>query len=455
MTRLKLMVFSLLLPTFCFAQEKSFFKEDQMNQWGTKSLLGCQTIENEYTVLYSTDSSYIAYYDSLGNLKHTISATNLNNYKIISSGNVFCERYNSKGTNLFFDSKGNLLWDRDSNYYFTNLTELKPSILIAQSLVYWKDSTGKSNEVKGICRLDEKGDTTWDVKHEEILNHFSFSTGFHYLEDAVLLDSIIYALWSDVFHQNSSIVKLTLNGKLLSKKEFIGKRFKQLDLFKNQIILCSHNETHDTSWIGKIDTALNFTQLYSNGETILWFDDMKVIHDSIYFMESKLRDDTGRQELLNINLKGNILSRREFIVVNDHLLFKNFDKGLDGGVFFSGTLASGAESNFKKRVIAKMSSDGRFDDNQYGVVFLGRNYVNHINNLKIDIFPNPTSTFANFSLKETHLNFKIFGPNGQVLESGEFEESIQIDVSHFESGVYFVQFQGVGIEQIQSFIVQR
>ena len=70
----------------------------------------------------------------------------------------------------------------------------------------------------------------------------------------------------------------------------------------------------------------------------------------------------------------------------------------------------------------------------------------------LNIFPNPANDFINiYSLEESfkELEYSIFDFTGQKLQSGFFQNKIEIDISNFPKGVYVISVDGENLKIVK------
>lgn len=71
--------------------------------------------------------------------------------------------------------------------------------------------------------------------------------------------------------------------------------------------------------------------------------------------------------------------------------------------------------------------------------------LNDINTEPLKIFPNPAQSYVKLDLGDRHIkdNLIIYNAQGQkVYESRISKKLIQLDVSNYSAGMYFIQLQG-------------
>lgn len=105
------------------------------------------------------------------------------------------------------------------------------------------------------------------------------------------------------------------------------------------------------------------------------------------------------------------------------------------GGFFIGTLF------FNTPGIAPITSAGESDFfvAKLGAYACGTNSTEKFNNIKVNVYPNPTNDIVNIETDETLLDYVVYDMNGREIQNGMFGSSNQINLQNATNGVYFVK----------------
>lgn len=74
-----------------------------------------------------------------------------------------------------------------------------------------------------------------------------------------------------------------------------------------------------------------------------------------------------------------------------------------------------------------------------GAYVCGTNSTAKFNNIKVNVYPNPTNDIINIETDETLLNYVVYDMNGREIQSGMFGSSNQLNLQNATNGVYFVK----------------
>ena len=74
-----------------------------------------------------------------------------------------------------------------------------------------------------------------------------------------------------------------------------------------------------------------------------------------------------------------------------------------------------------------------------GAYACGTNSTEKFNNIKVNVYPNPTNDIINIETDETLLNYVIYDMNGREIQNGMFGSSNQLNLQNATNGVYFVK----------------
>jgi len=91
--------------------------------------------------------------------------------------------------------------------------------------------------------------------------------------------------------------------------------------------------------------------------------------------------------------------------------------------------------------IAPLNSAGESDFfvAKLGAYACGTNSNEKFNNIKVNVYPNPTNDIINIETDETLLNYVVYDMNGREIQSGMFGSSNQLNLQNATNGVYFVK----------------
>jgi uncharacterized delta-60 repeat protein len=79
--------------------------------------------------------------------------------------------------------------------------------------------------------------------------------------------------------------------------------------------------------------------------------------------------------------------------------------------------------------------------------------LNEINNSTISVYPNPTTSFLNFSIPNIQsTNYQIFDISGRIVLSSSIHNQEAIDVSGLLSGLYLIQLKSDGFNRQMRFV---
>ena len=100
------------------------------------------------------------------------------------------------------------------------------------------------------------------------------------------------------------------------------------------------------------------------------------------------------------------------------------------GALFSNTsgitpITSAGESDF---FVAKL-----------GAYACGTNSTAKFNNIKVNVYPNPTNDIINIETDETLLNYVVYDMNGREIQNGMFGSSNQLNLQNATTGTYFIK----------------
>lgn len=74
-----------------------------------------------------------------------------------------------------------------------------------------------------------------------------------------------------------------------------------------------------------------------------------------------------------------------------------------------------------------------------GAYACGTNSTEKFNNIKVNVYPNPTNDIINIETDETLLNYVVYDMNGREIQNGMFGSSNQLNLQNATNGVYFVK----------------
>src|SRR5690606_3125652 len=74
-----------------------------------------------------------------------------------------------------------------------------------------------------------------------------------------------------------------------------------------------------------------------------------------------------------------------------------------------------------------------------GAYACGTNSTTKFNNIKVNVYPNPTNDIINIETDETLLNYVVYDMNGREIQKGMFGSSNQLNLQNATNGVYFVK----------------
>ena len=105
------------------------------------------------------------------------------------------------------------------------------------------------------------------------------------------------------------------------------------------------------------------------------------------------------------------------------------------GGFFIGTLFSNTTG------VTPITSAGESDFfvAKLGAYACGTNSTEKFNNLKVNVYPNPTTDKITIETDETLLNYIVYDMNGREIQNGMFGSSNQLNLQNAANGVYFVK----------------
>ena len=105
------------------------------------------------------------------------------------------------------------------------------------------------------------------------------------------------------------------------------------------------------------------------------------------------------------------------------------------GGHFKGTLFSNTPG------ITPITSAGESDFfvAKLGAYACGTNSTAKFNNIKVNVYPNPTNDIINIETDETLLNYVVYDMNGREIQSGMFGSSNQLNLQNVTNGVYFIK----------------
>jgi len=91
--------------------------------------------------------------------------------------------------------------------------------------------------------------------------------------------------------------------------------------------------------------------------------------------------------------------------------------------------------------IAPLNSAGESDFfvAKLGAYACGTNSTEKFNNIKVNVYPNPTNDIINIETDETLLNYVVYDMNGREIQNGIFGSSNQLNLQNATNGVYFVK----------------
>jgi hypothetical protein len=107
-----------------------------------------------------------------------------------------------------------------------------------------------------------------------------------------------------------------------------------------------------------------------------------------------------------------------------------------------------------------MVSDGEFDaTDKFSITVEGGTNIVSFNAPAINIYPNPATNYLNLELKNMNVNdvkIKVFNVVGtQIFESAEVNESMKINLSGVEEGLYYILAEGQGYSITRKFTIVK
>lgn len=74
-----------------------------------------------------------------------------------------------------------------------------------------------------------------------------------------------------------------------------------------------------------------------------------------------------------------------------------------------------------------------------GAYACGTNSTEKFNNIKVNVYPNPTNDIINIETDETLLNYVVYDMNGREIQNGMFGSSNQLNLHGATAGTYFIK----------------
>ena len=425
-----------------------------------------QTLDNGYIITGSTSSMgvgntdmYLLKLDSMGQIKFQSTFGNANNdigksvIQLIDSSYVIVGYTNSigfGGYDIFLvkaDKYGALVWQKTiggTDWDFANsLQQTSDGGFIIAGSTY---SYGHGNEDGYVVKTDANGNITWSKTYGGA-NDDEFKSVIQTADGGYALCGYTKS-YGDI-NGDAWVFKLLTNGdSAWSKiyggvKEDFGNAIRQL---QNLDIIIAGG-TRSTSTSGNSET--NFTTLnVANGNQTHAYTDLSSV-DEYY---------NGIEQGINGFIVG---------CGSTHSTLYSYDGVVDiytpSYGYFNAYSAGGSSADelfsIKKTkdkgyaVVGKTNSYGAILDDiffikmdsvgNYGTSITSLKNI-ELNNLELNIFPNPSTESININLStELDINksyFKIMAVNGnEVLSSNIYNHHSKVDISNLPSGLYFFQ----------------
>src|SRR5690606_12458422 len=74
-----------------------------------------------------------------------------------------------------------------------------------------------------------------------------------------------------------------------------------------------------------------------------------------------------------------------------------------------------------------------------GAYACGTNSTEDFNNIKVNVYPNPTNDIINIDTQETLHNYEVYNVLGQQIQKGNFNGNNQLNLHGATAGTYFVK----------------
>jgi len=112
----------------------------------------------------------------------------------------------------------------------------------------------------------------------------------------------------------------------------------------------------------------------------------------------------------------------------------------DGNYITAGTFNANLFMNNTLGITPLVSTgESDFFVAKLGAYACGTNSTEKFNNIKVNVYPNPTNDIINIETDETLLNYVVYDMNGREIQNGMFGSSNQLNLQNAANGVYFVK----------------
>ncbi|MBC3847023.1 T9SS type A sorting domain-containing protein [Winogradskyella echinorum] len=334
----------------------------------------------------------------------------------------------------------------------------------------WRSDGTSSGTFALTGEIDGNGSTgsTSDLSHYIVYNNNLYFITRYYLyktDGTIANTSQVASVWNA---QNNLVDfgdTIELNGKIYFLFYSLG--LKKLAIYESdgtssgtsEIYSVTGNAYFYPAYLNKSGNNLIFTSINTNNGTSLYY-----LNTNNFTLSEIIQIDESPQEPPYFlgNFSALSLDR-----LNDNLFFMSSPKDTfpekKGWVFNETSMSLTPytalddlyEDYFGQKIIynndlyySKNNQLWKFDTNSLSLSDVTNNEV-------IQVFPNPTSDFINFSQPETVNDIKVYDINGQLVIENQVLINDKLDVRNLNSGIYLIDFKKDNLRITKKIVIAK
>jgi hypothetical protein len=360
--------------------------------------------------------------------------------------------------NYMYDENWNVLWSKGYDFRYQDLTELNDSIGVASVQI--------RNFRTGIASINlNTGDTLWTRSYNQTVGlHDSLSSGLNFVNQTAD-KQFIYSLFQN--NTNLNIISIMKHdGTYLRNDTIRSPVFDQriYGLNGGYLFLSLYSNSHKVDVLYVENSILHIMDSIRSNDVIslnniVFYDKNYTYLCLKYWIGSGFINNIC--EVRTYHKLKNLLRTIQYKVIDFDLNLNLASVGISGSPFFTGNTSYLNPEN--RSFIMKTDSNGFVSNPTLFtlVVDTSMNDTNvstqELNSLTTFAFyPNPAQTIVTISGPEHgSMNYTMTNTSGQIVTSGAFEASTQINVSNLSNGLYFLHLKGESILETRKIVVQR
>lgn len=210
------------------------------------------------------------------------------------------------------------------------------------------------------------------------------------------------------------------------------------------------DESNQLSYLIREENKQIYSRSISSGNESLWYDFSLNVSDTLIIDTAGYLKKAVVTEIDSIEFEDNIFRKRFLLSPLDNVMYPPVyhveGVGNTGTGFFhpfglGGIVDYGIATSciFSPNTLFYKRQDATNED---CYVLIKETDINDIDGNELNVFPNPTNNFLNFSENILESSIEIYSLAGQKVFEEFYFSGKQIDISSLEKGIYFLKMKG-------------